>query len=147
MAGLLVRTAEPRDLQRVYAIEVAAFTNPYSPLYLRLLLELAGDLFLVAEEYGEVTGYVIALPRRHGVCHIVSIAVDPRWRRRGVGKVLLHSIMYLCEEKGLKAFMLEVEHTNHAAQALYLSSGFKPVAMVPNYYGAGRHAVVMAALG
>ena len=145
LKGLIVRTANKDDLPHVYAIEVSSFDKPYPYPYLEILLNLAPDFFLVAECEKSIVGYVIALPRSDGSCHIVSIAVAPVHRRRGIGAVLLQSIMHTCSCRGYRRYVLEVEYTNVAAKRLYEKNGFKPLRNVANYYGPGRHAEVMVA--
>lgn len=139
-----VRAARGEDLPAVTAIELESFDQPYPPWYLRVLAALAGGLFLVAEEDdGVVVGYAVAVPLRGGGCHLASIAVARKCRRRGIGAALLESIIHVCEEDGRRYIVLEVEHRNYAAQRLYTVAGFIPVAVIPGYYGAGRHALKM----
>lgn len=141
--GTLIRSARMEDLASVYSIEVSSFSRPYSFAQLYVLFSLAGELFLVSEGGRGVDGYAVAVPLRGGVCHIASIAVAPWCRGRGVGSALLHSLLEVCASRGLDAYVLEVEHTNYVAQRLYASAGFRQVKVVPDYYGPGRHALVM----
>jgi ribosomal-protein-alanine N-acetyltransferase len=66
--------------------------------------------------------------------HICTIAVHPNWRRRGLGELLLLSLL----EKGIALHAirstLEVRASNHAAQALYLKYGFEIVSRRKRYY-------------
>ncbi|KSW11945.1 hypothetical protein CF15_03905 [Pyrodictium occultum] len=140
---------EPDELDEVYRIEAESFDQPYPRWYLDLLYGLSGgEYFLVSQgSEGRITGYIIGIPLSSGACHIASIAVEKRCRRRGVGTALLQSLVEVCSSRGYSSFVLEVEAGNYPAQSLYARSSFKPVMIVPDYYGEGRHAVVMALLG
>ena len=134
-------------MDSVYAIELASFDNPYPLWYLYFLRELAGDLFLVArDKKRRVIGYIIAAPLLEVACHVLSIAVAPECRRRGVGGALLESVLELCSLEGRRAVTLEVEATNTAAQSFYRLHGFLPLRFIPDYYGPGRHALQMIRL-
>jgi len=136
---------DERDLPAVYAIEAESFENPYPPWYLTILLHLAGKLFLAARNNrGEVVGYIVGLPLQGGVCHVASIAVAQRCRRRGIGGILLESLAELCTAEGRRILVLEADIANHAALLFYASHGFAPIGFAPDYYGPGRHAVKLA---
>ena len=142
--SLLVRSAGSEDMDAVEAIEVSSFTNPYPRWFLELLLALAGGKFLVAELCGRIAGYAVAVTREGGVCHLVSIAVAAPLRGRRIGAALLASIEQLCVEDGAVAVTLEVEAGNEPAIRLYRGFGFLELGMLPDYYGPGRHAHLMA---
>ena len=118
----VVRTARSEDLGKVYEIERLSFDKPYSPLLLKSLMELAGDLFVVAvNERGELLGYAVALRRRSSVCHLISIAVHPACRRKHIGSALLVSVELLCQEAGCEAVVLEVDCFNEPALKMYFA--------------------------
>jgi ribosomal-protein-alanine N-acetyltransferase len=64
--------------------------------------------------------------------HIISIAVHPEQRRRGIGKELIERAI---QHLHLKKVWAEVRRSNGRAQAFYLKLGFQVVDEVPNYYG------------
>jgi len=59
----------------------------------------------------------------------LSIAVAPRWRRRGTGRRLLAAAVARAEELGHPAISLSVMPENPARE-LYLQAGFRRVAVV-----------------
>lgn len=142
-AALTIREAVRRDLDAVIAIEYESFNKPYPPWYLEVLLQMAGRYFLVAEHGREIVGYAVAVPLKSGACHLVSIAVAPQARRRGIGTAMLRELEKRCRSDGYRAIVLEVEYTNLAAQRLYIRNGYRYAEVVPDYYGAGRHALHM----
>jgi ribosomal protein S18 acetylase RimI-like enzyme len=60
----------------------------------------------------------------------LSIAVAPRWRRRGIGERLLAAAVARAERLGHPAVSLAVMPDNHRARQLYVRAGFRRVAVV-----------------
>jgi len=138
-----IRTATFSDLNVIETIERSSFKAPYPKSILKVLMILADDGFIVAEKQGKVVGYAISIVEAGKRGHLISIAVDPRYRRKGIGKTLLkHSLSYL-KSRGARTVFLEVRASNVAAQALYRSFGFKKVGIKRNYYPDGEDALVM----
>ena len=72
----------------VLAIEGASFaTDAYPESLFRLYAADRRTLFLIAETAGQKVGYIIARVDRWGA-EIVSIAVQPSVRNRGIGSAL-----------------------------------------------------------
>ena len=81
----------------------------------------------------ELVGYLIA----HVVCdeaHIVSLGVDPHWRNRGLGRMLLDDFLRAALVENVTAVTLEVRASNLTAQKLYHSAGFTVAGIRRRYY-------------
>lgn len=87
---------------------------------------------LVAHEAGEVVGYAYAsiegqdwmtLRGPAGVIH--DLVVEPARRRRGVGRLLLASMLTALSERGAPQVVLSTAARNEAAQTLFASAGFR----------------------
>jgi len=90
--GLKIRLAEPRDLDAVYSVERASFKGGAYPRSLLLgLLILNPQGFFVAEVEGKVVGYAVGA-LIHGRGHVMSLAVHPHYRRRGIATALMKSL-------------------------------------------------------
>ena len=76
----------------------------------------------------KVLGYVIF--SQDG--HVISIAVPPQHRRKGIGTQLLQRVM---KTPHIKKVWAEVRISNQGAQAFYSKMGFQITDRVPNYYG------------
>ncbi len=147
--GYIVRNAGREDLDQVFLIELGSFDSPYPRWYFDILYELSngGKYFLVSvDENGHIDGYIVALQRRGGICHIVSIAVRKDCRRQHVASILLQSLFELCDVLRPRLYILEVDIRNMGAQVLYAKHGFGYAGLIPNYYGNERHALVMVKL-
>jgi ribosomal-protein-alanine N-acetyltransferase len=66
--------------------------------------------------------------------HITTLAVDPGYRRRGFGEVLLARLIDEAIERGAAWMTLEVRESNSSAQLLYRKYGFTTVTMRTGYY-------------
>jgi [ribosomal protein S18]-alanine N-acetyltransferase len=66
--------------------------------------------------------------------HITTLAVDPAYRRRGFGEVLLLRMIDEAIERGAAWMTLEVRESNSPAQLLYRKYGFTTVTMRTGYY-------------
>ena len=140
---LTIRPFEPSDLDSVRDIERRSFPHPWSRIQFRLSYRRTPRGFLVAVGNGKVVGYVIAkMVRRiqpQGLqvkrcAHLLNLAVDPRLRRKGVGKALIEAITDHVREEGAKDIWLEVRTSNLTARDFYSRMGFKEKGRKPRYY-------------
>ena len=129
----MIRPFSLSDLNSILQIESQSF--PKSPYHWTTFLQLHllhPGTFLVccnADRVGEeILGYIIFSQEGH----VISIAVDPQHRRKGVGARLLRRIM---NTPHLQKVWAEVRRSNLGAQAFYSKLEFQTVGLVPNYYG------------
>lgn len=139
----IVRQATEKDLNRIFEIEVASFKEPYPKSLLYMYLKLTPELFLVVEKNGNIVGYIIGLIRLGRLGHIVSLAVDPKERRKGYGTLLLNTILERFKKLKVHKVRLEVRVSNVAAINLYKKHGFKIAYIIKNFYLDGEDAYVM----
>lgn len=66
-------------------------------------------------------------------CELLLLAVDPAWRRRGIGEMLLRDSLNTARRRGITSMNLEVRAANNAVQ-LYEKAGFEYVHRRPGYY-------------
>lgn len=66
--------------------------------------------------------------------HIVSIAVDPQWRRQGLAEWLMMELIATAWQQGAHLVTLEMRVSNSAASALYHKLGFQEVGRRKRYY-------------
>ncbi len=134
------------DLEQIYEVEVSSFEFPYSKLTLLGWTILHSDTSVVAVEDGKVVGYCIAALEKKGNTlrgHILSVAVRPEYRGKGIGKRMLMEVENILKKKGAEYVYLEVEENNVAARRLYESLGYKEAGKIERYYPWGANAIVM----
>lgn len=130
-----IRRARRADLKSILEIENASFA---SEAWERELFEDAlrccADMFLVAVSGRRTAGYVIACVER-GAGEVISIAVHPGLRTRGIGRALMAAVLRRLERVGIGTCRLMVRTTNETAIRFYAGFGFKRLRRVGNYYG------------
>jgi ribosomal-protein-alanine N-acetyltransferase len=137
----IIRSLGYSDLPQVIAIERRAFPTPWSLAMFVLELSKPSGVCLAAVEDGKVRGYLIC-SRYDQVWHLMNIAVDPPYRRRGLARGLLEEMF---ERAGSDAaYTLEVRPSNGGAIVLYESYGFRTAGTRRRYYhDNGEDALIM----
>lgn len=139
---MIIRKFVPTDLKRVFEIENMSFSQSYGINMFQQLYEM-GIGFLVAEEDGYVIGYVMFWIKYENQGHIISIAVDKNYRRKGAGTQLLVKAISILSLLNIDAIYLEVNENNTAAVEFYKNFNFKIDRVVPGYYDNGDGAIIM----
>ncbi len=133
----VIRRYRPGDLEAIELVEEECFQphDRYGPDVILYLLSLRGSVILVAEDGGEVAGYSAGYLEPGAVGHVASVAVRPRFRRRGIGRALMEALEGELRAEGARRLRLEVRGSNAAARGLYESLGYRVVRRLPGYYG------------
>jgi ribosomal-protein-alanine N-acetyltransferase len=133
--SLTLRPGSESDLEDVARIQAAA---PGAAQWdVRGYLEYD---FVVAVWDGCVAGFVVARQLAEGESELLNLAVDPTYRRRGIGRRLISHFT----AKYLGTLWLEVRESNVSARKLYESLGFIEAGRRPGYYiASGEGAIVM----
>jgi ribosomal-protein-alanine N-acetyltransferase len=97
----------------------------------------------VAEENGEIAGFLIAEREPRRILHIITIDVPNAWRRRRVGSLLMDAAEQWAADRGLCMVGLETAQDNLVAQKFYQARGYRKVDEIKQYYGDGTDAWVM----
>jgi ribosomal-protein-alanine N-acetyltransferase len=135
-AGIVVeRLRDAADLDEVLAIEEASFNNPTTRQWYESELQRPDVcfVFVIRTNEARVAGFC-AFWRVVDQIHINNLAVHPAWRREGLGRRLLASVLAEADAMGAPSVTLEVRRSNTAALALYRRAGFSIVAVRSGYY-------------
>jgi ribosomal-protein-alanine N-acetyltransferase len=124
---------ETADIPAVALMEGAVFPDPWSANAFGEELAAAGRRYLVAEEGGEIVGYGGVMVVGEDT-HIVTLAVAPEERGRGLGTRLMLALAEEALSAGSSHLTLEVRVSNEAAQRLYHRFGFDTVGVRRHYY-------------
>ena len=127
----------PEALARIHAACFSEAPRPWSAEAFAALLAsplchlaAAGDGFALGRSAG-------------GEAELLTLAVAPEARRRGLGDRLTAAFEAEAAARGAGAAFLEVALANAPARALYAARGWREAGRRRGYYGPGADAVVM----
>lgn len=130
-----LRPAGPEEAELLAALHATAFEAPWPPRLIADLIATPGAGALVIED--EAPQAMILFRAAGGEGEILTLAVDPRRRRNGLGGLLVEAAAALARDAGAEAMFLEVACDNAPAIALYAGAGFADVGRRPGYYDRG----------
>jgi len=141
----LIDRVSERELDRILEIEAASFGHDaYDRKLFAEYLHKCGDLFLGAWKGRKLCGYMLT---RKGVesprAELISVAVDPKFRGRGVAGALMKSTLRRLALRRTRRLGLMVKLTNAEARRFYEKFGFTKVRMVRRYYEDGQDGILM----
>lgn len=146
-----IRRFRPEDLNQVMYINQVCLPENYSTYFFIDLYTNFPETFIVAEEDNRIVGYIMCRiesgfsgfgPTKRG--HVISIAVLPGYRRKGIGEALLkEALQAMVNYYGVKECYLEVRVSNSPAINLYKKVGFKIEKTIKGYYADGENAYLM----
>jgi len=144
-----IRQATPDDLDAVLRLEKLCFLSPWPRGDIARDFSRPGSHYVMAQTAdGTVVGYgVVWFVFDRG--HVASVAVDPEYRRHGVGTRLMFALLDACVARGVDRMSLEYRESNTAAAVLYEKLGFEYEGVRQGYYadtGEDAIAVVLPSL-
>ena len=119
----MIRVGGVDDLERVRAVQLASREAAQ--------WEVSEYSFVVAEVEGFVAGFAVWRGVCDGEWELLNLAVDPAYRRRGLGRALVDAL------PSGRVF-IEVRDSNAGARALYGACGFGEVGVRRGYYAGPR---------
>lgn len=138
-----IEKMQKSHIDDVLEISKHSFATPWSRTSFLNELNNVFANYLVAIYNNKVIGFIgtwIILDESH----ITNVAVHPNFRKMGVGKKLLCSLLDHSISKGATSFTLEVRESNIAAKHLYKSFGFIEEGVRKNYYEDNKeNAIIM----
>lgn len=149
----IVEDAILADAEALADIHATAFRHGWPAAEIEALIASANVRALVARTAGPMgrrqpIGFVIARIAADEA-EVLTIAVDPRQRGKGVGRALMEEAMRRLYYERVRSVFLEVDEGNGPALALYRRLGYVKVGQRGNYYradeGTGANALVMRA--
>jgi ribosomal-protein-alanine N-acetyltransferase len=118
------------------ALHAACFPDAWNAAAISALLVTPGTF-----AYAHDDGFVLARAAA-GEAEILTLAVAPAARGRGLGRALLQAAIIRAQELGAETLFLEVGTDNPHALALYTGLGFAKVGTRKGYYG-GKDGLVL----
>ena len=120
------------DLKEAYKIECEVNPSPWKYETFLSSFEV-GHKGLICKHDSEIIGFIIFSPI-NPEAHILSISVTKKIQSKGVGALLLQSMLDQCAAMNYKKIFLEVRISNLQAINFYQKLGFSKDAIRDNYY-------------
>lgn len=127
-----LRAVGKDETEALAAVHWQAFSPGWSAAELSELLDGPGTFALLAEDTAPVG--MILCRAAAGEAEILTLAVVPQARRRGVAKALTLAAAGLARQAKAEEMFLEVAVDNLAAVHLYESIGFRRAGLRRGYY-------------
>jgi ribosomal-protein-alanine N-acetyltransferase len=140
-------TLRASDLGRVHDIELLCYTYPWSVESFREVFAAPASFSTLAvrDQRGIVAAYII-FSEVADELHILNVAVDPTYRRKGLATIMLMQLHQGAIRRGRTKAFLEVRETNVSAQKLYAKFGYRSLGRRKDYYSDNHEdAIVMTA--
>lgn len=128
-----LRPATRADGAALAALHAAAFDAPWSADDILRFAEDRGGFAIIAEDGAAPAGFILCRMMA-GEAEVLTLAVRPDARRRGIGRALLEGALALCRPAAAAMF-LEVAADNPGAISLYAGAAFDVVGRRAGYYG------------
>jgi len=133
-----LRPFAPNDIPAIAAIVHEALRESYpATLYLDIY-KWWRDGFFVAEQDGQIVGFLAGVNNAPHNARILMLAVLERHRQHGVGSSLMDEFLRQCALRALKTVELEVRVSNATAIRFYQRYGFQIAGTLPRFYTDGE---------
>ncbi len=121
-----ISAADRADIAGIATLAAASLPQPWPLRLFEQEFQLPEARLWVAREGVRRVGY-LAARRIADEVHVLSVAVDPAQRRRGVARALLGALLRIETASGARTALLEVRPSNLAGRAFYANAGFVAV--------------------
>jgi len=158
-----VRAVRSKDIHEVKALNDRWLGSTFSKsFYLQFLYDASATCVVAEDLDGNIIGCGTAKVTKRDAStpmerdgHVLTLAVDPSWRRRGVGTDLLEALVLqiraicvrISKQRGqhmtLKSVVLQTSAANLAALKFYEVCGYQRQSLKVGYYGGGKDAIPM----
>ncbi len=133
MKDVVISLLSDEYLDGAYETEQTCLAEGWSRESIKSFIGKEDAVYLVALKNGLICGiagmYIVA-----GEGQIMNVAVREAFRRQGIGRQLLDSLIFEGKKRGAAFFTLEVSSENQAAIRLYEGFGFKEAGRRKKYY-------------
>jgi len=145
--GISIRGFEPDDARHYVDLLMITSEKEYSGCRRCEITEIVAELprrhIMVASTQGcERAGFVTAVPEGP-ILHLLLLDVRPDQQGKGIGSLLLRTVIREARRTGKRAVLCEVWDGNERGLGLYERHGFEKAKFIYNYYQNGLSAWLM----
>jgi len=140
------RAMEESDIATVAAIERNANTFPWTLKNFSDCLTAGHQSWVYYDDNDVIVGFTV-VQKVVDELHLLNLCVKKEPQGKGIGKLILKSVVDYAGVIDAAMILLEVRQSNMRAQQLYLQSGFNEMAVRKDYYPAqqGREDAILMA--
>ena len=147
-AGLHIEPAQAKDADAAAKLHAAGFYRGWPREEFAAYITGEGTpVYVACDAKRKIAGFSMLRHLGDDV-ELITIAVDNKWRKKGVGGALMRAMVDDLLMSPAKRLLLEVAADNTAALKLYGKFGFKNIGQRKGYYprpdGTPATAIVMA---
>ena len=137
---IVVRAARPADYDAIAAVADGWWGRPIVGVIPRLFLDHFHTTSLVAEQDGELAGFLVGFlsPSQPGEAYIHFVGVAPQLRRTGLAGDLYTRFFALAEGRGRTVVSAVTSPVNTGSVAFHRRLGFTVAGPVPDHDGPGH---------
>ncbi len=140
----MLRVATADDLDLLYELEIECFReHRFRKDHVDWILSNEKALTLVEEAKDGRLLAALMLLFEGSACRVLSIAVAPSARRRGIGTKMMEATEAAARERGSNVIRLEVSTGNLGAIEFYRRLGYRTDGVLYGYYSWGEDAYSM----
>jgi len=131
-----LRQYQPDDFQGLWELDQRCFPPEiaYSRNELAYYLRSKTSICLIGEEQNQMAGFAIGHVDRRGFGHVITLDIDPKLQRSGMGTLLMNELEERFRAAQCKSVFLEVAVNNRAALAFYKKHGYSVLKTLRRYY-------------
>ncbi|MHB1110029.1 MAG: ribosomal protein S18-alanine N-acetyltransferase [Devosia sp.] len=146
--GLHIEPAEPIDAETLAELHARGFYRGWPrEEFAAYIAAPDTPIYVACDAKRRIAGFAM-LRLVADAAELITIAVDPKWRKKGVGLALMRALFEDLRMTPARQLFLEVAADNPAALKLYAKLGFAKVSERQGYYaradGLPATALVMA---
>lgn len=138
-----IRQFSPQDFESVAKISQESFPHPWSEEYLKKVSQDHARDILIAESDGQIVGYILGYIKSDRSGSIKILAVDPDYRRQGIGQKLINAALEKMKKSGCEEVFLKLRTNNSTADNFYQEIGFERDKTLKGYFSNGDDAYIM----
>lgn len=137
-----VRKAKYEDVDQIVALNKKNLAYLWNKQNYEYEIDLDISEFYVLEDQGKILAFVLAHVLFEDL-DLLMIIVDQKIQRKGIGTFLIQYLEFIALTKKMKRIILEVNEQDTGVIDFYWRNNFKIYQQRPDYYGKGKHALLM----
>lgn len=136
--AITLRDFRQGEFTQIWELDQECFPRgiAYSQRELKHYMSAPGTFTIVAEaqKAAAIAGFLVGQRHRRQIGHVVTIDVRPKFRREGVGSMLMREAEARLLQQGCHSIFLETAVDNESAIEFYKRLGYTIYRTLPGYY-------------